>query len=264
MTQLLNAEKSVEAETIYNEGQKHGVFMTVGDHIEDFRKRLIYIILGVVISIVICLLYGSKLIYYVREMYASIMISEGLEPRLQSLAPSDGFITYLKITSLAGIALSSPWIFYHLWRFIAAGLYPKEKRLVHFIAPASVILFISGAAFFFMFIAPLTLRFFIRFNKTLLGIDSAFTFEKYISFITNMTLVFGLSFQFPIVIFFLNKTGIVSLETFAKSRRYVLLIVFILAAVLTPGPDVISQVSLAIPLYLLFEIGILFSRLLNK
>jgi sec-independent protein translocase protein TatC len=191
------------------------------------------------------------------------MISEGLEPRLQSLAPSDGFITYLKITSLAGIALASPWIFYHLWRFVAAGLYTEEKRLVHLAAPLSVILFVSGAAFFIMFIAPFTLRFFIRFNKVLLGVDSAFTFEKYISFITNMILVFGFAFQTPLAIFFLNRTGIVSLETFTKSRKYVLLIVFILAAILTPGPDVISQVALAIPLYLLFEAGILLGRFFN-
>jgi len=159
--------------------------------------------------------------------------------------------------------LALPWIFYHLWRFVAAGLYDKEKKIVHLAAPLSVILFVCGAAFFIMFIAPLTLRFFIRFNKILLGVDSAFTFEKYISFITNMMLVFGLSFQTPIVIFFLNRIGIVSLETFTKSRKYVLLIVFILAAVLTPGPDVISQVALAIPLYLLFETGILLSRFLN-
>lgn len=234
-------------------------FMTIAEHIEDFRKRLIYILVGMVVGIVICLTIGSELIFYVRQLYTQIMVSEGLEPRLQSLAPSDGFITYIKVSILAGVILASPWSFYHLWQFIATGLYPREKRFIRIAVPMSAFLFISGVFFFIMIVAPLTLRFFIVFNKVLLGIDSVFTFEKYIFFIINMTLIFGFAFQTPTCILFLSKTGVVPLETFSKLRKYILLIVFILAAIITP-PDLVSQVALAVPLYLLFEVGILISH----
>ena len=237
--------------------------MSLEGHIEEFRKRIIYALIGTAVGVIVCLFVGSKLITCVREPYASIMISQGLEPRLQSLAPSDGFVTYIKISVLAGVILASPWIFYHLWQFLAAGLYPAEKRLVNIAAPISAFLFASGAAFFITIVAPFTLRFFIIFNKKLLGIDSAFTFEKYISFIINMMLVFGFAFQTPTAILFVNKVGIVSLSTLSKSRKYVLLAIFILAAIVTP-PDFISQVTLALPLYLLFELGIILSRFINK
>ena len=239
-----------------------GTHMTIAGHLEDFRRRLIYMLLGVGISIVVCLFFCNRLIFLIRIPYVSVMTAAGLEPRLQSLAPSDGFITYVRISVLTGLILSSPWAFYHLWRFIAAGLYSSEKRLINLAVPVSTALFISGSLFFIMVVAPFTLRFFIIFNQKMLGIDSAFTFEKYISFIVSMMLVFGFAFQTPTAIFFLNKIGIVSLENLCEARKYVLLTIFVIAAILTP-PDVVSQVTLAVPLYLLFELGILISYIKN-
>ncbi|MHC4757718.1 MAG: twin-arginine translocase subunit TatC [Planctomycetota bacterium] len=250
--------------TIFKEKKETlGAYMTLGGHIEDFRKRLIYILLGIAVGIIICLFFGNKLIFFTREPYVSVMIKQGLEPRLQTLAPSDGFITYIKISILAGFTLASPWVFYHLWRFVAAGLYVSEKRVVGFAVPISTLLFVSGVVFFIIVVAPFTLRFFIIFNKKMLGVDSAFTFEKYISFIINMMLVFGFAFQTPTAIFFLNKIGVVSLEKLSKSRKYVLFAIFIIASITTP-PDVVSQLTLAVPLYLLFELGILLSYFANR
>jgi sec-independent protein translocase protein TatC len=243
--------------------RKFDIPMSVEDHIEDFRKRVIYILLGTTITVVICLFIGPKLISYMRELYISIMVSEGLEPRLQILAPSDGFITYIKISVFAGVVLAAPWIFYQLWQYIATGLYSKEKRLVNIAAPISAFLFVSGAFFFLKVVAPFTLRFFIVFNKTILGAESSFTFQKYVSFITQMILIFGFAFQTPTAIFFLNKSGLVSLERLSKLRKYIFLAVFIIAAIITP-PDFVSQVTLAIPLYLLFELGVLLSQLANR
>lgn len=259
----LLTDKNIRTVRPKEEARRSGTLMSLESHIEEFRKTVIYALFGTTVSVVVCLFFGPRLIACIREPYVSIMISESLEPRLQSLAPSDGFITYVKISVLAGVILASPWIFYHLWQFVAAGLYPAEKRLVNIAAPVSAFLFASGAAFFITIVAPLTLRFFIVFNKKLLGIDSAFTFEKYISFVINMMLVFGFAFQTPTAILFVNKTGIVSLSTLSKSRKYVLLAVFILAAIITP-PDFVSQVTLALPLYLLFELGIMLSRFVNR
>jgi len=237
--------------------------MSLEDHIEELRKRVIYILLGTIITVIVCLFISPRLISYIRELYVSIMVSEGLEPRLQILAPSDGFVTYIKIAAFAGVVLAAPWIFYHLWQYIATGLYPKEKRFVNIAAPISAFLFVSGAFFFLEVVAPFTLQFFIVFNKKALGAESSFTFQKYVSFITQMILIFGFAFQTPSAIFFLNKSGLVSLERLTKLRKYVFLAVFVIAAIITP-PDFVSQVTLAVPLYLLFELGILLSQFTNR
>jgi len=178
--------------------------------------------------------------------------------RLQVIAVAAGIVSYVKIALVAGLLLSSPWVFYQLWMFIAAGLYPHEKRYVYLAVPFSATLFICGALFFIIVIAPLTLKFLVGFNARMLDVRSQFTFQHYISFVSHLMLVFGVAFQTPIAIFFLNKTGLVSVQALRRSRKYVLLAVFIVAAMATP-PDWISQVTLAIPLYVLFELGILLS-----
>jgi len=121
--------------------------MTFGEHIEEFRKRLIYILLGLAISIIICLVSGPKIVAYLRTPYMSIISSEGLDLHLQSLAASDGFITYVQVSILAGLFIAAPWTFYQLWLFVAAGLHPAEKQLVKFAAPTSARLFVSGGFF---------------------------------------------------------------------------------------------------------------------
>jgi sec-independent protein translocase protein TatC len=182
---------------------------------------------------------------------------------LQVIAVAAGFISYIKIALIAGLLLSSPWVFYQLWMFIAAGLYTHEKRYVNIAAPFSALLFVSGALFFLIVVAPLTLSFLVSFNQRILDANSAFTFQHYISFISHLMLVFGLAFQTPSAIFFLNRTGLVSIAALNKSRKFVILAIFVVAAMATP-PDVISQVTLAVPLYLLFELGILLSYIASQ
>jgi Tat protein translocase TatC len=182
---------------------------------------------------------------------------------LQIIAVAAGFITYIKIALVAGLLLTSPWVFYQLWMFVAAGLYPHEKRYVYMAVPFTVVLFVCGALFFLIIVAPLTLKFMVGFNQRILDVRSQFTFQHYISFVSHLILVFGLAFQTPTAIFFLNRTGLVSIAALNKSRKFVILIIFIVAAIATP-PDVISQVMLAIPLYLLFELGILLSYISSR
>jgi sec-independent protein translocase protein TatC len=130
--------------------------------------------------------------------------------------------------------------------------------------PFSVILFITGALFFVFVIAPVTLKFLVIFNRDFLGVDSNYTFPNYVSFIAIMMLVFGIAFQTPIAIYFLNKTGLVSIQAMHNSRRFVILGIVVVAAAATPGSDMFSLFSLAIPLYLLFELGILLSYFGNR
>jgi len=226
--------------------------MSLGDHLEELRARLILAIIGLVIGAVICLCFGPRIIAFMKAPYTKLS-----EESLVTLGPADAFVAYMKISLVAGLILTSPWVFYQLWMFVAAGLYPKEKRYVYVAVPFSVSLFVTGAMFFLFVVAPISLRFFLKFGD-IIGVAPNWTLQKYVSFITMLMLVFGIGFQTPIAIFILNRTGLVSIRALRRSRKYVLLGIFVVAAMTTP-PDVISQVTLAIPLYFLFELGILLS-----
>ena len=306
--------------------------MSLGDHLEELRGRLILAFSGLLVGAAICLCFGTRIIKFIEKPYLDLFQAKAVESptkdstielienlfndihqkladdpntpnvsqeteefvymfcteilvalnndpnftfrspsseqispprRLQILRPADGIISYIKIALISGLILSSPWVFYHIWMFVAAGLYPHEKKYVHTAVPFSAALFVTGALFFVLVVAPLTLKFLVKFNEGVLDAWSNFTFADYISFITMLMLIFGVAFQTPIAIFFLTKTGLVSINALRRSRKFVLLGIFVVAAMATP-PDVVSQVTLAIPLYALFEIGILLSYLSKK
>lgn len=226
--------------------------MSLGEHIEELRMRLLYALAGLAVCSVAGFYFGFKVIHFMEDPYLAVM---GEEARMQALGPADGFLSYVKISLITGLVISSPWVFYHVWMFVAAGLYQHEKRYVYYAVPFSAVLFIAGSLFFIIVVAPLTLGFLVKVNN-FLGLNSTYSFPLYISFMTHLMLVFGIAFQTPTAIFFLNKTGLVSIKALSKSRKYVLLVIVIVAAMATP-PDVVSQVALAIPLYFLFELGIL-------
>jgi sec-independent protein translocase protein TatC len=230
--------------------------MSLGDHLEELRARLMLAIIGLVLGSVVCLIFGPYLIRFIEMPYTNLKVKYGLDD-LKVLAPADAFTAYMKISMIAGLILSSPWVFYQLWMFVAAGLYQHERRYVRTTVPFSVILFVAGAMFFLFGIAPITLAFFLKFGR-FINVEPAWTLGLYVSFVTTLMLVFGLAFQTPIAIVILNKTGLISLGALRRARKYVLLGTFVVAAVVTP-PDVISQIALAIPLYSLFELGILLS-----
>jgi sec-independent protein translocase protein TatC len=228
--------------------------MSLEEHLEELRRRLIYALAGLVLGTIICMIFGTFLVKYLQRPYDELMPGRPLVV----LAPADAFVGYMKVSLIAGLVLSSPWVFYQLWMFVSAGLYAHEKRYVRAAVPFSTVLFITGALFFFYVVAPITLQFFLRFGD-IINVKPSWTFQKYVSFVTVLMLVFGLGFQTPLVIFILERVGIVSINAFRRARRYVFLLMFIIAAVATP-PDVISQITLALPLYLLYELGILLCR----
>jgi sec-independent protein translocase protein TatC len=232
--------------------------MSLGDHLEELRMRLLLALAGLVVGSVICLFWGPKIIVFIQRPYNNLMPDRPLS----ALAPADAFIGYMKISLVSGLLLSSPWVFYQLWMFVAMGLYPNEKRYIHLAVPFCASLFVAGALFFLYVVAPISLAFFLKFGD-IIHVAPNWTFQKYVSFVTVLMLVFGVAFQTPIAIFFLNRTGLVSLQALSRSRKFVLLGVFVVAAMATP-PDVVSQITLALPLYLLFELGILISRFANR
>jgi len=228
--------------------------MSLGDHLEELRRRLIYALAGLGAGTGLCMIFGTKLVKFLLVPYNRLVPDD----ELNFLGIPDAFVIYMKVSLIAGLILSSPWVFYQLWMFISAGLYKHERRYVKVSVPFSAALFIAGALFFFFVVAPISLRFFLKFGE-LLGGEQAWTFDKYISFVTVLILVFGLGFQTPLAIFILQRIGIVSVAALRRARKYVFLAMFVIAAVVTP-PDVISQITLALPLYLLYELGILLCR----
>jgi sec-independent protein translocase protein TatC len=184
------------------------------------------------------------------------------EMRLRTLAPAEAFVAYMKVALISGLILTCPWVFYQIWMFVAAGLYQHERKYVRTAVPFSAGLFIIGALFFLFVIARLSLGFFMGFGD-MVGISNDWTLQRYISFITVLMLVFGIAFQTPIAIFVLVRTGLVGLPALRRARKYVLLVIFFVAAIATP-PDVVSQVSLAIPLYGLYELGMVMALWAQK
>ena len=229
--------------------------MSLGDHLEELRLRLVLALAGLLAGTIVCFCFGTRIVAFIQRPYNELMPGRPLS----MLGPADAFVGYMKISLIAGLILSSPWVFYQVWLFVAAGLYAREKRYVHLAVPFSAALFVAGALFFLYVVAPISLAFFLKFGQ-LINVTPNWTFQKYVSFVTMLMLVFGLGFQTPLAIFLLAKTGLVSIEALRRSRKYVFLGVFIVAAVATP-PDAVSQVTLAIPLYGLFELGILLSYL---
>jgi len=168
--------------------------------------------------------------------------------KLIILAPAEAFIAYMKISLIAGLILTSPWVFYQIWMFVAAGLYESERKYVRTAIPFSTGLFVIGALFFLFVIAPVTLRFFLGFGD-IVGVASNWTLSKYISFVTILMLVFGVAFQTPIAVLILVRTGLVSIKTLRSTASTSSSPWPFVSAVATPSPDPFSMLALLIPLW---------------
>ncbi len=236
--------------------------MSLGDHLEELRLRLIRSLLGLGAGMIVCLFFGKFLLALVAMPYESATAYAGITPELQTIQLPEKFIIYFKTCLVFGLVLTAPWIFYQLWMFVSSGLYKHERRYIYAIAPISAGLFIAGALFFVTVIARITMIALIKFD---VGIDYvAFkpTLSNYVNFILTLTLVFGAAFQMPIAIVGAEQMGLVSIAALGKARKFIILGIAIVAAIVTP-PDVISQVALGLPLYLLFEGSIIVCRILR-
>ena len=224
---------------------------------------MILALLGLVVGLIVCLFFGGFLLKLIAEPYAAAMEKANLEPVLLAIQPAEKFIVYFKTALLFGLILSSPWVFYQLWAFVSAGLYPRERMYVRRIVPISVLLFVAGSFFFIKVVAPMAMLFFINFNPGIGFVKVNFTLTNYVNFVVSLTIVFGIAFQMPIAIVCLERLGILTLAGLRQYRKYVVLLLAIVCAIVTP-PDVISQIALAVPLYALYEVSILVCRLTHK
>ncbi|MFC5477350.1 twin-arginine translocase subunit TatC [Massilia suwonensis] len=226
-------------------------------HLVELRDRLVKAIIGVAIVCIALFIWpGPKEIYdfLAMPMLASLppgakMIATGV------VAP---FLVPMKVTLMAAIIVALPWVFYQLWAFVAPGLYAHEKRLVLPLVISSSLLFIAGVAFCYFLVFGRVFHFIAEFAPSSIAVMP--DIENYLDFVMSMCLAFGATFEVPVVVVILVRMGIVSLEKLREVRPYIIVGAFVIAAIVTP-PDVVSQLSLAIPMCLLFELGLLVSPL---
>ncbi len=171
-----------------------------------------------------------------------------------ALNVQEPFLTYLKVSMISGLVLASPWVFYQLWMFVAAGLFPHERKYVYLYGTVSGVLFLVGVVFCFYLVFPFVLKFLLGFNK-LIGVHPQIRLSEWISFAVTLPLLFGVSFQLPLVMLFLERLSILSVNDFRDKRRMAILVIAILSMLLTPA-DPISMLMMMAPLVLLYEMGI--------
>jgi sec-independent protein translocase protein TatC len=227
-------------------------------HLQELRKRLILSFIAVGAGFVFCYAFAESIFNILAAPLIKMMPNGG---SLVFISVAEAFFTYMKVAFVAGLILTSPFVLYQIWAFVAPGLYQKEKKyVVPFVLGGSVF-FALGVLFGYFIALPVGFKF-------LLGYATDFikpmpSMKEYLSFSIKFLLAFGLVFEFPVVLVLLARIGVVDAKTLARQRKYAILLIFIFAAVMTP-PDLISQVLMALPLMGLYELSILLSRIFGK
>jgi len=229
--------------------------MPLTAHLEELRTRLIRSLIAVGVGFLICYAFKEKLFWIISRPLigvlpqGSFMIFTGLP---------EAFFTYLKISFFAGLFLASPVVLYQIWKFISPGLYQKEKKYVVPFVITSTLLFVGGVCFAYFLVLPPAYKFFVDFSTDFFR--PMFTLREYLSLTLKLLLAFGIVFEIPVFLFFMTKIGLVNPRILARQRKYAILIIFIAAAILTPTPDAFTQILMALPMMVLYEIGILISK----
>jgi sec-independent protein translocase protein TatC len=229
------------------------------DHLDELRKRLITCFIAVGVGFVLAYGFKEKLFEILTHPLVSVM--KGGDKIIYT-GVAEAFFTYMKVALIAGVGVASPVIVYQFWMFVAPGLYEKERRLIIPIVFLSTVFFVGGALFGYFIVFPVGFEFLMSFStETIRPMPSM---REYLGFASTMLLSFGLVFELPILITFLAKLGVVTVKFLKKNRKYAILINFIIAAILTPSPDAVSQLLMAVPMMLLYEISIIGAKIFGK
>jgi len=229
--------------------------MSFLDHLEELRGRIIKILASVLLFSIVAYLFSERLLNFVTRP-----LPEG--QLVYFLSPTEAFSTRIKISLIVGIIISVPVIFYHLWKFVAPGLFAKELKIIIPVVISSTFFFLVGAAFCFLLVLPISIKFLMSFGTEKL--KPMIQIKDYISFVGYMTLAFGAVFELPVISFFLGKIGIINAQTLIKGRKYAVVVILMVAAIITPTPDAFTQLLLAGPLYFLYEVSIVVLKVTKK
>lgn len=229
--------------------------MTIIEHLEELRRRLLAGLVALGVGTVVSWIYVEALLAFLMAPVTR------LGERVIFLAPTEAFFVRLKMAVLAGVFLSLPVLLYQVWRFVSIGLTAAERRTARWLLLPAYLLFVGGAAFALVGIVPMGVRFLLSYRTA--DLQPMLSIGAYTSFVMAFMLAFGLVFELPIVLLFLTKIGVVTPASLAAGRRYAIVAIVGLAAVLTPGGDVFSQLLMAVPTYLLYEASIWIARFVS-
>ena len=236
-------------------------------HLTELRKRLIYSLVFLSVLFVICYYFSEYIYGFLVDPYAQAVKDDGTERRLIFTALQETFLTYLKVSFFAAFFITSPFILIQIWKFIAPGLYEHEKSAIMPYLIITPILFLLGGMLVYYLVMPLAIKFFLSFESsgvsTNLPIQLEAKVNEYLSLVMKLIFAFGLSFQLPVVLSLLARIGFVDSKYLKDRRKYFIVIIFAAAAILTP-PDPITQIGLAIPLLILYELSIYSVKIIEK
>ncbi len=240
---------------------------TFVSHLTELRSRLLKSFVFLLITFIICYFFSENIYKFLVQPYTETVLEKNLNRRLIYTALHEAFLTYLKVAFFASLFISSPIFLVQIWKFIAPGLYSNEKKALLPYLVATPVLFIFGGMLVYYFIMPLAIKFFIGFesiqDSNSLAIQLEAKVNEYLSLIMRLIFAFGISFQLPVVLSLLARVGIVDSNYLKERRKYVVVIIFAAAAILTP-PDPITQIGLALPLLLLYELSIITVKFIEK
>ena len=223
------------------------------DHLEELRKRIIYCIISVVVGFFACWGYREQIYGIMQKPIMDALRNNGMSDKLVYLNPTEPFNLYLKVALLAGLFLTSPFVLYQVWMFISPGLYRNEKRYVVPFMVSSIALFTAGGYFGYKIVYPQALNFLIDFGKQF---QPMITIGEYTQLFLSIILGMGVIFEMPILVFFLSLMGIISAGFMWKNFRYSILVIFIIAAIITPTTDILNMCIFAAPMIGLYAISI--------
>ena len=236
-------------------------------HLVELRQRLINSFIFLFSFFVVCYFFSEEIYSFLVQPYADAVKDDNVNRRLIFTALQETFLTYLRVSFFAALFVSSPIILIQIWKFIAPGLYKNEKKAILPYLIATPILFLFGGMLVYYLIMPLAIKFFLSFEAS--SINSALPIQleakvnEYLSLVMKLIFAFGLSFQLPVILSLLARVGFVDSVFLKERRKYVVVIIFVAAAILTP-PDPITQIGLAIPLLILYELSIFSVKIIEK
>ena len=247
-------KRSDEAEEKSGSKEKEMGFL---DHLEELRWRIIYSMIGIVVGAI-------GLWFFIDPLMEHVLLKPAVQYKLelQNLRPFGQVFLYMQVALFGGVIVSIPNTIYHIWKFIAPGLYPSERKYITLIVVFTSLCFLMGVAFAYLFILPAALSFFANFGTT--DIQNIISIEYYFEFVLTLMIGAGAIFELPMLSFFLSRLGIVTPKLMRKYWRHAMVVSFVVAALISPGPDPFSMMLMAIPLVFLYEISILISKLSQK